>query len=144
MFFSTFFLKETCICFNHNIVKQLLHRRLVLCLNILIPLTFCAFSKLTPKIKLFTPIQNPRPLPLGRNKRSVPNKIGFLRWKVNSKLDFREKRQSFDGKKQNWDTMRRNISRDINKLVCEVRRTENCSFISIFTLILKPLLAQVT
>ena len=40
--------------------------------------------------------------------------------------------------------MRRNILRDINKLVCEVRRSENCSFISIFTLILKPLLAQIT
>ena len=54
--------------------------------------------------------------------------LGFPRWKTNSKLDFRGKRQGFDGKKPNWNALWRNISRDIlSKLVCEVRRTENCS-----------------
>ena len=66
-FFFCLLLKETWICFNHNIVWQLLHRRPVLCLNISTPLTFCAFSKLTPKSSLLencTPLwPSPPPTP---------------------------------------------------------------------------------
>ena len=69
-------------------------------------------------------------------------KLGFPRRDMNSKLDFREKRQGFDGKKPNWNTLWRIMSCDINKLVCEVRCTEKYSCISIFALILK-LLAQI-
>ena len=47
-------LKETWICFNHNIVWQLLYRRPVLCLNILTPITFCAFWNL-PLLENCTP-----------------------------------------------------------------------------------------
>ena len=50
VFLSTF--EGKVICFNYKIVWQLFHRRLpVLCLNISTLLLFCAFSKLTPKIK---------------------------------------------------------------------------------------------
>ena len=84
------------ICFNHNIVWQLLHRRPALCLNISTPLTFCAFSKsslLASSIQCNTITlfkegsaityysfltygpQNllQTPPPLGCNKRLVPN-----------------------------------------------------------------------
>ena len=37
--------------------------------------------------------------------------LGFPRCKTNSKLDFRGKRQGFDGKKPNWNALWRNISR---------------------------------
>ena len=40
--------------------------------------------------------------------------LGFPWCKMNSKLDFREKRQGFNGKKPNWNTLWRTISRDIN------------------------------
>ena len=63
-------LKETWICFNH----QLSHRRPVLCLNITIPPHITYIFKIDPpKSSLFencTPLRNPRPP--GRNKRSVP------------------------------------------------------------------------
>ena len=39
--------------------------------------------------------------------------LGFPRCETNSKLDFRGKRQAFDGKKPNWNALWRNISRDI-------------------------------
>ena len=75
VYFFCLLLKETWISFNHNIVWQLLHRRPPLCLNISTPLTFCAFSKLTPKIKplrkLYPPSDSPPPLPR-RNNRWVP------------------------------------------------------------------------
>ena len=58
-------LKETWICFNHNIVWQLLYRRPVLCRNILTPITFCAFSNLPL-------LENCIPPPPGCNKRSFP------------------------------------------------------------------------
>ena len=44
-----------------------------------------------------------------------------------------------DGRKPNWNPLPTGITRDLSKLVCEVRRTDKCSFISIFALILKPL-----
>ena len=40
--------------------------------------------------------------------------LGFTCWKTNSKLDFRGKRQGFDGKKPNWNALWRNILRDIS------------------------------
>ena len=62
---SVFFcllLKETWICFNPNIVWQLLHRlRPVLCLNISTPLEFCAFSKSSLLNRI--PAPNPPPPP---------------------------------------------------------------------------------
>ena len=63
-------LKETWICFNH----QLSHRRPVLCLNISIPPHITYIFKIDPPksslLENCTPLRNPRPP--GRNKRSVP------------------------------------------------------------------------
>ena len=39
--------------------------------------------------------------------------LGFPRCKTNSKLDFRRKRQGYDGKKPTWNALWRNISRDL-------------------------------
>ena len=64
----------------------------------------------------------------------------FPRWITNSKLDSRRKRQGFQDKKQNWNALLRTYgAMDIS---VAVRRTENCSCISIFAHILK-LLAQI-
>ena len=83
-------------------------------------------------IKLWAVVQNWNfDLSAGNLSGELIN-LGFPRCETNSKLDFRGKRQGFDGKKPNWNALWRNISRDISKLVCEVRRTENCSCISIF------------
>ena len=59
IFFFCRLLKETWICFNRNTVWHLLHRRPVLCLNISTPLTFCAFSKLSPQNQASSKIVNP-------------------------------------------------------------------------------------
>ena len=64
--------------------------------------------------------------------------VGLPRCNMNWKVDFKRK-QCCDGKKPNWNALPTGITRDISKLVCEVRRTDKCSFTSIFALILKPL-----
>ena len=64
--------------------------------------------------------------------------VGLPRCNMNWKVDFKRK-QCCDGKKPHWNALPTGITRDISKLVCEVRRTDKCSFISIFALILKPL-----
>ena len=65
--FFCLFLKETWICFNHNIAWQLFHRRPALGLNISTPLTFWAISKLTPQnqasYKIVPPSTPPPPPP---------------------------------------------------------------------------------
>ena len=65
--------------------------------------------------------------------------VGLPRCNMNWKVDFKRK-QCCDGKKPNWNALPTGITRDISKLVCEVRRTDKCSFTSIFALILKPLI----
>ena len=61
---------------------------------------------------------------------------------LNCKLDFREKVQSFHCKKANWNALWATFLSDLNKLVCEVRCSDHCLFISTFARILK-LLAQI-
>lgn len=64
--------------------------------------------------------------------------VGLLRCNTTWQVDFKRK-QCYDGKKPNWNTLPTGITRDRSKLVCEVRRTDKCSFTSPFALILKPL-----
>ena len=66
----------------------------------------------------------------------------FPRCKMNAKLCSKEKRQGFHNKKSKLNVIWRNIMCNQNKLVGEVRHTDNCSFVSLFTCTLK-LLAQI-
>ena len=63
---------------------------------------------------------------------------------MNSKvqISFKEK-QGFDDKKPNWNVLRTNKHIPQRKSACEVRRTEKCSFISIFALTYFERLSQI-
>ena len=63
---------------------------------------------------------------------------------MNSKvqISFKEK-QGFDDKKPNWNALRTNKHIPQPTSACEVRRTEKCSFISIFALIYFERLSQI-
>ena len=58
-FFFCLLLKEMWICFNHNIVWQLLHNRPVLCLNILPPSHSVHFQNWPLKITLLRKLSPP-------------------------------------------------------------------------------------
>lgn len=76
---------------------------------------------------------------LGSNGRERTKlTVGLPRCNMNWKVDFKRK-QCCDDRKPNWNALPTGITRDISKLVCEVRSTDKCSFTSIFALILKPL-----
>ena len=87
---SVFFcllLKEMWMCFNHIIVCQVLHRRPVLCLNISTPLTFYAFSKLTPKNQTSLKIVPSPPPSMGLiNNRSLNLHKTFSAFKCHSDM----------------------------------------------------------